>query len=74
VCDAIVGNLWDSVVTAHLPSSQEHVKEKIMVMEEIWQFPCCWAAGDGSHISIKCPVGDAEAAKEYPTTSRIFVL
>jgi hypothetical protein len=50
------------------------VKEKIMVMEEIWQFPCCWAAGDGSHISIKCPVGDAEAAKEYPTTSRIFVL
>jgi hypothetical protein len=44
---------------------KEHVKEKIMDMEEIWQFPCCWAAVDGCHISIKCPDGGAEAAKEY---------
>ena len=65
VCEAIVSNVWDSAVTAHFPSSQEHVKEKIMDMEEIWQFPCCWAAVDGCHISIKCPDGGAEAAKEY---------
>ena len=36
-----------------------------MDMEEIWQFPCCWSAVDGCHISIKCPDGGAEAAKEY---------
>ena len=41
------------------------MKEKIMDMEEIWQFPCCWSAVDGCHISIKCPDGGAEAAKEY---------
>ena len=34
-------------------------------MEELWQFPCCWAAIDGCHIPIKCPPGGLEACKEY---------
>ena len=34
-------------------------------MEEMWQFPCCWAAIDGCHISIKCPPGGLESSKEY---------
>ena len=34
-------------------------------MEELWQFPCCWAAVNGCNIPIKCPDGGAEAAKEY---------
>ena len=37
----------------------------IIDMEDRWQFPCCWSAVDGCHISIKCPDGGAEAAKEY---------
>ena len=34
-------------------------------MEQVWQFPCCWSAMDGCHISIKCPVGGLESSKEY---------
>ena len=34
-------------------------------MEELWQFPCCWAAVDGCHIPIKCPPGGPESCKEY---------
>lgn len=65
VCQAIVLNLWQDAVTRHFPSSEEQLRKKIIEMEEIWQFPCCWAAVDGCHISIKCPDGGAEAAKEY---------
>ena len=65
VCEAIVHNLWHDAISVHFPSSEEHMKEKIIDMEERWQFPCCWSAVDGCHISIKCPDGGAEAAKEY---------
>lgn len=34
-------------------------------MDEFWQFPCCWAALDGSHIPIKCSLGGLLACKEY---------
>ena len=33
--------------------------------EELWQFPCCFAAVDGCHLPIKCPRGGLESAKEY---------
>ena len=65
VCEAIPRNMWQDAVSIHLPSSVEHMKEKIIDMEERWQFPCCWSAVDGCHISIKCPSGGAEASKEY---------
>ena len=65
VCEAIVHNLWHDAISVHFPSSEEHMKEKIIDMEERWQFPCCWSAVDGCHISIKCPDGGAEGAKEY---------
>lgn len=65
VCESIVIHLWKDAVSAHFPSSEGHMREKIIDMEELWQFPCCWSAVDGCHISIKCPNGGAEAAKEY---------
>ena len=34
-------------------------------MEELWQFPCSWAAVDGSHVPLKCPDGGLAACKEY---------
>ena len=34
-------------------------------MEELWQFPCSWAAVDGCHIPIKCPPGGQSSRKEY---------
>ena len=65
VCEAITRNMRQGAVSIHFPSSGEHMKEKIIDMEERWQFPCCWSAVDGCHISIKCPSGGAEASKEY---------
>lgn len=65
VCEAIVCNLWDSGVSSLFPSTEKEMKEKIIDMEEMWQFPVCWAAVDGCHIPIKCPDGGCEAAKEY---------
>ena len=48
-----------------MPKSDEDFKEKILDMEELWQFPFSWGAVDGCHIPIKCPPGGNEACKEY---------
>ena len=48
-----------------MPKSKEDFKEKILDMEEMWQFPYCWAAIDGCHIPIKYPAGGKIACKEY---------
>ena len=34
-------------------------------MEELWQFPCCWAAIDGCHNPTKCHPGGLESCKEF---------
>ena len=64
VTRAIVNNLWDKCVGQQLPRNEEHFKEKILDMEEHWQFCCCWSAIDGCHLPIKCPPGNI-VAKEY---------
>ena len=65
VCQAIVDILWEEIVNKHMPKTEEDYKTKMVDMEEMWQFPCCWAAIDGCHIPIKCPPGGLEANKEY---------
>ena len=65
VCEAIVEEMWDSSVSCHIPTTEDDFKDKILDTEELWQFPCCWAAIDGCHIPIKCPDGGLEACKEY---------
>ncbi|XP_038050624.1 protein ANTAGONIST OF LIKE HETEROCHROMATIN PROTEIN 1-like [Patiria miniata] len=65
VSESIVNNLWDHSVAKHFPEDEAQFKEKMLDMEEHWQFPCCWAAVDGCHIPIKCPAGGLEACKEY---------
>ena len=65
VCQALVENLWMDTISALMPKSEEEFREKILDMEEMWQFSCCWSAVDGCHIPIKCPPGGQEAAKEY---------
>ncbi len=65
VNEAIVECLWQECVTAHMPATTEDFKEKILDMEELWQFPFSWCAVDGCHIPIKCPPGGQEACKEY---------
>ena len=47
VTRTIVDNLWGECIGQQLPKSEEHFKEKIVDMEEQWQFCCCWAAVDG---------------------------
>ena len=65
VSESIIDNLWDNAVAKHFPVDETQFKEKVLDMEEHWQFPCCWAAVDGCHIPIKCPAGGPEMCKEY---------
>ena len=65
VSEAIVEELWDDCVSTYMPSSEEAFRNKILDMEEMWQFPCCWAAIDGCHLPLKCPPGGLESSKEY---------
>ena len=65
VCQVLVDHLWSECVSSHMPKTQDDFKEKMLDMDEFWQFPCCWAAIDGCHIPIKCPPGGLEACKEY---------
>jgi hypothetical protein len=65
VCRALVEELWTDTISALMPRSEGEFREKILDMEEMWQFPCCWSALDGCHIPIKCPPGGQEASKEY---------
>ena len=65
VAEAIVDNLWEEHVSKHYPENEQQFKEKMLDMEERWQFPCCWAAIDGCHIPLKCPDGGLAACKEY---------
>ena len=65
VCTAIVKNMWKRSVENYFPKTRQDFTEKMLDMDEIWQFPYSWASVDGCHISIKCPWGGSEANKEY---------
>lgn len=55
VTRAILESMWRDTVSKHLPKTIEDFKRKMLDMEEMWQFPYCWAVIDGCHIPIKCP-------------------
>lgn len=65
VTQAIIEVLWDEHVSKHFPRGKQQFEEKMLDMEELWQFPCSWAAIDGCHIPLKCPDGGLSACKEY---------
>ena len=65
VCEAIINNLWNDSVVNYFPKNKQAFREKMLDMEQMWQFPCCWSAVDGCHIPIKCPPGGLESSKEY---------
>ncbi len=65
VSQVIVNKLWTLSVTKYMPNTEEEFKSKMLDMEEMRQFPSCWAAIDGCHIPIKCPPGGKNACKEY---------
>ena len=65
VNEVIVKNMWTECVYSNLTSTEAQFKQKILNMEELWQFPFTWAAVDGCHIPIKCTPGGNEACKEF---------
>ena len=73
VCQAIVECMWDANVNKLLPKTDNDFKEKILDTEELWQFPCSWAAVDGCHIPIKCPPGGGKSLVKSITISKIFI-
>ena len=65
VSQSITENLWEVSVEKHWPTTEAEFLEKLIEMESMWQFPCCFGAVDGCHIPISCPSGGKEANKEY---------
>ena len=55
VSKAIVEELWDDCISTYMSSSEEAFRNKILDMEKMWQFPCCWAAIDGCHLPQMSP-------------------
>lgn len=55
VSQAIIDCMWEESISKHMPRSEADFKKKIMDMDELWQFPYCWAGIDGCHILMKCP-------------------
>ena len=75
VCEAIIKNLWKVSVQEHFPSTIQNFNDKVVDMEMLWQFPCCWGAIDGCHISIQCPPqGDQMPARSIITLKAFIQL
>ncbi|XP_044165792.1 protein ANTAGONIST OF LIKE HETEROCHROMATIN PROTEIN 1-like [Acropora millepora] len=65
VSQAIIDCMWEDSISKHVPRSEAEFKKKIIDMDELWQFPYCWAGIDGCHIPMKCPPGGLQSSKEY---------
>ena len=72
VSQALVDCMWSESISHHMPKAEEDFKTKIVDMEELWQFPCCWAAIDGCHIPMRCTPGGLEACKEYHNIKNFY--
>ena len=72
VYHVIVRCFWKSCVTVHMPVTIEDFQEKILDMEELWQFPFSWAAVDGCYFPIKCFPGDQASRKEYHNFNNFY--
>ena len=73
-CTVIRNTLWDDTVKRHFPTSEYDIKHYMGKFGEEWQFPCTFAAVDGSHVPIKCPNGGAQGMKQYFTFKALIRL
>ena len=64
-CSVIINTFWDKSVKKHFPTSDDEIRHVMGKFGEEWQLPCAFAAIDGSHLSIKCPNGGAQAMKQH---------
>ena len=65
VCNEIVKRMWKKSVSAHFPKIEDMFREKIIDIDERWQFPSRQAAVDGCDLPLKCSLGGETTAKEY---------
>ena len=72
VTQAIIEALWDEHVSKYFPRGEKQFGEKMLDIEELWQFLCSWAAIDGCHIPLKCPDGGLAACKEYQNFKNFY--
>ena len=72
VTQAIIETLWDAHVSKHFPRGKQQFEEKMLDMEELWQFPCSLDAIDGCHIPLKCPDGGLAVCKEYHNLKNFY--
>ena len=60
VSQAIIDCKWEESISKHID------------MDEIWQFPYCWAGIDGCHIPMKCPPRGLQSSKEYHNFKNLY--
>lgn len=60
------------VLPATSQRMSKSLKKKMLDMEEMWQFPCCWSAVDSCHIPTKCPPKGLESSKEYQNFKNFY--
>ena len=63
VSKAIVKELWVKTVVKHFPKTQQDFEDKMALMDEKWQFPYTFGAGDDCHLLIKWPPGGIRSSK-----------
>ena len=65
VCQALVNCIWEEEISKHMLKCEAKVATSMHQFQEMWPFPCAWAALDGCHISIKWPPGGPVACTAY---------
>ena len=68
-----VCGLWEECITAHFPTNEDQLNNKILTMEKFWQFPVSWAAVHGWHIPISALLMDKNLPKNT-TLFRTFIV
>ena len=65
ICQEVCQVLVDHLSSSHMLQTEEGFKQKILDMEQFWQFPRCWTEIHGNHIPMECSPGGLQACKEY---------
>ena len=74
VCSAVVTRLWKPFVEKNMPKTLQGFKESMTLFDDLWQFPYSCGAVDRCYLTLKCPKGRLESAKEYHTFKNFYLI
>ena len=73
-CTVIINTLWDDIVKRPSSTSEDDIRHYMRKFDKEWQFPFAFSAVDGSHLPIKCPIGRAQAMKQYINFKNFYLI